>query len=200
MNNRRRGRANRLTDQQKRRIFILAAAPFVCGMILAGGLLLLSHRLFDEAAYYNTEGLSAAQDGDYELAVQQFSLAITANPQPEYYYNRGMAYTFQENYDLAVVDFTEALRLNDGYGDVYYNRGIALHQTGDYAAAIADFNTLLELEPAFAESLYRRGMVYEAMGNVAAALADYEDYLTSIEPDYAEDARQRIEALKGGQP
>ncbi|MBZ0306961.1 MAG: hypothetical protein K8I82_12900, partial [Anaerolineae bacterium] len=61
-------RASHITAEQKRRILMLAAVPFIGGLALAGVLLFVTSRLFDEASFYNDEGISAAEDGKYEEA------------------------------------------------------------------------------------------------------------------------------------
>ncbi|MFC1597702.1 tetratricopeptide repeat protein [Planctomycetota bacterium] len=91
-------------------------------------------------------GVEASDEGDHDLAITCFTVAIRLNPGlVEAYYNRGFAYLHKGDLDKAVADFTEAIRLNPEVVEAYNNRGIAYEKNGDKAKAEADFAKAKEL-------------------------------------------------------
>jgi tetratricopeptide (TPR) repeat protein len=64
-------------------------------------------------------GLAAADRGDEQEAIRQYTQAIKLNPNyASVYYNRGIAYA-------NLGDTSKAIELNPNYTDAYINRGIA---------------------------------------------------------------------------
>ena len=77
-----------------------------------------------EAVIHNNRGVSYANKGDYELAIEAFTNAITLNPNLAMAYsNRGGAYRDKGDYDRAIEDCDEAIALNPNLAMAYNNRG-----------------------------------------------------------------------------
>jgi tetratricopeptide (TPR) repeat protein len=81
--------------------------------------------------------LSAA--GKHADAVEQFTLALEANPSYAVAYNgRGFALFRLKRHAEAIADFDQAIRLNPSYANAYQNRGVAKRAAGDTAGGDAD--------------------------------------------------------------
>ena len=105
-------------------------------------------------AAHKKQALAAAQKGDYDTALAEFTKALQADPKdPEIYNNRGSIYTFKGQYDQAIADFNQALKLNPRYANAYYNRGVAYYNKSLYDKAIGDFTKCIELDPKLADRL-----------------------------------------------
>ncbi len=99
------------------------------------------------AIEYYEQGKKLSGEGDYDAAIEQFTQAITLNP--EYavaYNNRGWAYYEKGEYDRAIQDYDQAIALDENYKDAYYFRGFIYKLKGERDKAIADFRKYLELE------------------------------------------------------
>ena len=146
-------------------------------------------------AAYKQQALAAAQKGDYDKALAEFSQAIQADPKdPELYNNRGGIYTFKGRYDLALADFNQALQLKPRYANAYYNRGLAYYHQKLHEKAIADFNKCLELDPKLADAYFNKAMALEAAGRQDEAREAYAAYLRVAPPE----AREQIEQARRG--
>ena len=91
--------------------------------------------------YYN-RGLAHAKNGEFELAIADYTKAIQLKP--DYagaYHNRGMAYLVQKKFDKAIENYNVAIELNPDLAVSYYTRAEAwLHQK-EWDKAKTDFKT-----------------------------------------------------------
>ena len=127
-----------------------------------------------EGAAHKKQALAAAQKGDYDTALAEFTKALQADPKDtEVYNNRGSIYTFKGRYDLALADFTKALELNPRYARAYYNRALAYYYQGNYDRAIADLTKAIELNPKDPEAYNNRGLAYDQKKNYDKAIDDF---------------------------
>ena len=91
-----------------------------------------------DAALVSTENVRLANDafnrgrayseqGEYDRAVSEYTVAIGLNPQDaDVYYNRGVAYARQGEYERAIADYTDAIRLNPKFVQAYMLRGFCI--------------------------------------------------------------------------
>ena len=106
-------------------------------------------KLYSATDYYK-RALENEKNGNYELAIEDYTEAIRLsppNPAP-LYNNRAWiyAYDLKTNFDQAIADATQAIRLDPNDADYYDTRGWAYLGKGDYNKAIDDFNKALQLD------------------------------------------------------
>ena len=125
-------------------------------------------------AYFN-RGRAYAEQGDDDLAIDDYTAAIELDPQFAQAYNgRGRAYDEQGDYEQAMEDYTAAIELDPQYAEAYNNRGLIYDPQGEYEQAIADFTVAIELEPKGAAAYYNnRGFAHARQLKYDLAIADY---------------------------
>lgn len=141
------------------------------------------------AAVEQTEaGSKLLEAGDYEQAVEQFTLAIKsagANVDPvvvdnaaaSLYRKRGIAYLRMGFPDTAKEDFTDAITFSPADPASYEQRAIAYMQLGDLFNAVRDATQAIRLNPRNAAAYHTRGMVYLKRQQFDRAVPDLEQAL-----------------------
>ena len=125
-------------------------------------------------SYFN-RGLARDEDGDYRLAIEDYSKVISLSPEDTETYNRrGSSYAALGEYELSIEDFNKATDLdpNDAVG--YYNRGISYAQMDEYTESIEDLTKAIDLDPEDADAYGSRGITYSCLGLSDLALSDYD--------------------------
>jgi TPR repeat protein/Flp pilus assembly protein TadD len=127
---------------------------------------------------YAVSGLDAHQVGNYDEAIEFYSLAIEAADLPDrslayVYNNRGASYRNLSRYNQAIEDYDAAIRLNPEYATAFYNRGIAYDRKGFYGLAIDDFDTAVELNPDLSDAYIQRGLAYVKDGRYDIAIENF---------------------------
>ena len=136
------------------------------------------------ASEYRERGNRAAQRGEYQLAIRDYSRAIELNPDDAAAHNnRGIAYRNIEEYQAAIRDYSRAIELNPDYVNAYYNRGIAYRNIEEYQAAIRDYSRAIELNPDDAAAHNNRGIAYRNIEEYQAAIKDCTRAI-ELNPDY----------------
>ncbi len=133
----------------------------------------------DFAEAYNNRGIAHFNNGDYNKAVEDYTLSIEYN-NPELfrpYISRGNVYFTQEKYDLALADYDEAIRLNPEDDEAYNNRGVIYRKRGRYNQALEDFHTAMKYNPTDASPYLNAGLVHENLGNFKVAIENFEKYI-----------------------
>jgi tetratricopeptide (TPR) repeat protein len=93
---------------------------------------------------YNNKGIAHFNRGEYDQAIEQFTLAIEIKPNAALYANRAGAYFMIKEYDKAIADHTKAIDMDPDNVEAYEGRGFAYFQAGEYAPAAADFEKVLQ--------------------------------------------------------
>lgn len=118
-------------------------------------------------------GNAYVQSGNYEDAVEDFTQAITSDPNfADAYYSRGHVLGRLGKHEQAISDFTKALLLNPKDADAYADRGVAYGSLGQHALAIIDFTQAITLNPNFASAYYNRAIGYFVENKCAEARKD----------------------------
>ena len=146
-----------------------------------------------EAVIHNNRGVTYANKGDYDCAIQAFTKAMELNPNLAMAYsNRGGAYRDKGDYDRAIEDCTKAIALNPDLAMAYNNRGVAYYKKRDYDRAIVDYTKAIELKPGFAEGYYNRGEARLHLGewenaklDLTVAVAMGVNIIDGFRDDYA---------------
>ncbi|HKB03628.1 MAG TPA: tetratricopeptide repeat protein [Gemmataceae bacterium] len=150
-----------------------------------------------EAAARVRQGLTYAQQGEYERAVIEFTAAVQADPTAAApYVHRGDAYRLRGEYERAIADYTHALRLHPDHLLGRLNRGLAYRLTGRPEAAVADLTEALRLDPKNAVALNGRGAAHADLKQYDAAIADHTQALR-IDPALAWAYQSRGDAYAG---
>ena len=75
------------------------------------------------AIAYNNRGNAYTQEGQYDLAIQDYDKSINLNPNfAKPLNNRGVVYKKQGDYDRALQDFNAAIFIDLNYADAFANR------------------------------------------------------------------------------
>jgi tetratricopeptide (TPR) repeat protein len=129
------------------------------------------------AETYDHRGVAYRMQGDFNLAIQDYSQAIKLNPKlAQAYNNRGVAYDHKGDFDDALQDFDQALKLKP-MALTHFNRGNAYLGKSQYDHAIDDYNQAIKLKPDFAGAYDNRCWARAVVGVLKPALADCNEAL-----------------------
>jgi tetratricopeptide (TPR) repeat protein len=130
-------------------------------------------------------GAKLLESGDYEQAVEQFTLAIKSagatvepivvdNSAASLYRQRGIAYLRMGFPDTAKEDFTDAIAFAPNDSASYEQRAIAYMELGDLFNALRDATQAIRLKPHNAAAYHTRGLVYLRREQFNRAVTDLE--------------------------
>jgi tetratricopeptide (TPR) repeat protein len=167
------------------------------------------------AGAFLDRGILFATRGDFEMAIEEFTEALTLDGSlAAAYLLRGRAYIASvsrvtgigENFssfdfisedagtagqgevlNKAIADYTQAIKLDPNLRAAYHERGGAYAGKGMYDRAIEDYNVAIRLDPndAYAYAYNNRGIAYGNKGMYDRAIEDHTAALR-IDPDYAD--------------
>lgn len=120
------------------------------------------------------EGLILYDQGDYQPAIEIFSMIINASPKDFLAYEaRGNCYVALKEYNQALDDFAKAIELAPNYPYAYYNRGRVYIVLDDYDKALSDMQQSLILNPI--------DFAYQANGNIGLIYHQQAEYDKALE-------------------
>jgi tetratricopeptide (TPR) repeat protein len=123
---------------------------------------------------------SAAQHGDYQLAVTNYNLAIRIDPSRNYfYYNRGLANKALGNTNAAMADFQRSKSMKIT-AEACYQVGIIKYMNGDLAGAKAELIQAHELREDLDNMNFYLGLIYFKDKQFDEALKCFEIYTTRV--------------------
>jgi putative GTP pyrophosphokinase len=97
---------------------------------------------------YNHRGMAYFAKGDLKRAIDDFSKAISYNPENSRgYANRGLCYRIGQKHERALSDFDTAVSIDPFLSETYYNRAQTYHEMGLYHKALNDSEKTLEINP-----------------------------------------------------
>jgi len=129
---------------------------------------------FSQAAVQAVEmGMKYFTDGDYDHAIEQYSVAIKADPHmPESWNDRGVVYFTIGEMEKAIADLGQAIKIAPNYAAPYNNRWLVYSILGEHEKAIAEFNKAIDLVSYFVKAYYNRGLVNVNIEEYDQAIAD----------------------------
>lgn len=187
-------KTQRFTQQKTHKLWLTLALISLIGTVTAvvfmSPIIITINPLINFEEVYQ-QGLRKYQQGDYQAAVEEFTVAIKLNSQSyQAYKKRANAFYQLGNYQQAKIDATKAIALNPQDADAYYDRGFSLYELGKYQEAVADYTQAITLNSRHAYAYYGRGLALVKMNQNRNA---NEDFSTAIRlrPNYIEAYLQR---------
>lgn len=128
--------------------------------------------------YEVKKGNYRLEDGQYDDAVKEFSIALEKNPNHTHAH-LGLAITYMqmERYEEAEAEFNKTIELEPAMAVAFADRGILYDRTEQYQLALADYKKALALD---SEILEGPGWLWRFMRNIdqkPPAIADRAAYL-----------------------
>jgi tetratricopeptide (TPR) repeat protein len=118
---------------------------------------------------YYQQGLAKAQAQDYQGAIEDFELALIANPEAAaVYYRRGLVYFDLGDHLNAVSDYTRSIDLQPHQRDAYYGRSLVRLILSNFSGALADINQAILFARDYAPA-------YQLKGNICQKLAQRQE-------------------------
>jgi tetratricopeptide (TPR) repeat protein len=115
-----------------------------------------------------------AQQGDYNGAIADISLAIAQSPKAaNLYFARANYAMSMGQSDVALQDLDRAIQLNPQSESAFWIRGNYRQSLNDKTGAIADFTQVIRLNPTHLQAYAKRAYVYGTQPNPAQAIADF---------------------------
>jgi tetratricopeptide (TPR) repeat protein len=109
------------------------------------------------------KGLALAKEKKYDEAIEQFNMAIKADPKSKAPYGlRGQVYVRMKEYDKAIADFSRILNERPDHAIALKNRGRAYYQNKDYPLAMRDLERASQLDKVNPKLMIDLGRTYHA--------------------------------------
>jgi len=139
-----------------------------------------------------SRGDSYAEEGQYEMAIQEYDEAIRLEPvdadaiRADAYYKRGLAHEAlgktkeaRRDFESAIQEYDETIRTNP-YAYPYHHRaltykalGMTIEAERDFESAIQEYDETIRLDPQAGGYYYYRGVAHEALGKTLEAERDF---------------------------
>lgn len=128
----------------------------------------------DAAWAYNNRAVAWRHLGEWQKALDDFSIAIGLDPEnPINWNNRGHALRLMGRAEESLVHFEWAIELDPTYRLAWLNRAAAYAALGRDAEAVADYSEAIRLDAAFFWPFNDRGLAHHRLGAFDAALDDF---------------------------
>jgi tetratricopeptide (TPR) repeat protein len=130
------------------------------------------------AIAYLNRGNALADNGQIDIAIQDYDQAIKNNPQSaEALYRRGAALEKKGEFDRAIADLDTSLKLDPKNAKAFTARGQAHSHKKEFALAIADYTQSITLDSTDAVVFSLRAYAYDQTAQYDLALQDCEQAL-----------------------
>lgn len=126
-----------------------------------------------ESQYYSERGRAHSRNGELDLAIQDFTKALSIDPDDRSsYLGRGQAHLKKANFELSIQDLTKFISFNPSYAYGYLDRGRAYYELGRFELAIQDFTKFISDHPRAGPVYQLRAKAYRGLGKSNLAEAD----------------------------
>lgn len=130
------------------------------------------------ANFYFNRGLTAAQNGNHEQAIEDFTKSIELNPNDAITLNnRGNIYLSIGELEKAIKDYDRAINLNPELSMGWMNRGSAYLYKKELNQAVQDYSKAIELDPNEDAAWKNRASAYISLGKLKQAFEDCQKAL-----------------------
>ena len=149
----------------------------------------------DSGAYY-ARGNTWHEKGEFDIAIKDFSDAITLNPKgaTAYYMARSNCWRRKKNVDKTLDDLTEAIRLDPKNASAYNARADAWVKKTEFDKAIMDASEAVRLSPEFEYAYAIRAAAWAGKRDFEKALSDCNEAIR-INPKSGEGYQLMAELL-----
>lgn len=123
---------------------------------------------------------SAFQQGNYDLAIKNYNLAIIADPTRNYfYYNRALTYKAMGNVPKAMDDLTTSLSYKQT-AEAYYQIGLIKYEKNDLEGAKVEFENAKLIKNDIERMNFFLGMIYFHNNQYDEAIKCFYDYTSVV--------------------
>jgi tetratricopeptide (TPR) repeat protein len=120
-------------------------------------------------------GLAKYKLGDYKVALQYFTKAISEDQRYTYaYYYRALVYTIFNDYQSAIKDYNITTTLSPYFSRAWFKSGELKNKTGDSKGAVQDFSEAIKIQPKNGVYYYNRAMAEINLGDKKAGCLDLD--------------------------
>lgn len=123
--------------------------------------------------WYDVRGRSYLQNGQYEAAVKELTMAANTTNDARIYDTLGIAYQYLKRYDEAAKYHQKALELQPNSASMLNNMASVHFEKGNLPKALEFMEKAIRAEPGFAYSYHHLGQIHLRSGNRRAAIAAY---------------------------
>ncbi|MBD3180767.1 tetratricopeptide repeat protein [Candidatus Poribacteria bacterium] len=146
----------------------------------------------DRPELYNALGIAYAQNGDFSMAIRNYTKALNINPAfttaknnlATSYNNQGTAYAQEKQWSKALDAYSEALRLMPDMAEAkknisaaYWNQATYLSGIGKEQEAIESYRQFLVYNPDDKDTYNNLGALYYRSGNYKEAARQFRNAL-----------------------
>lgn len=149
--------------------------------------LLLSKGPLESKIYFLRAAAYSALE-EHALALNDYSLAVLADPSADSYYNRAVFLLGVNYYERARVDFSVALKLNQNNAYAYFYRGTSSLFLGKYNEAIVDFNNALHFDTLDFDALLGLALTYHKLNDLQNSKLYLEKAKAILSPEINSDS------------
>jgi len=129
-------------------------------------------------------GVIAAQQKQYQIAIERINRAIELQPETATYYsNLGNAYQESGKLSEAIAYYQKVIQLQPNHVDTYKNMGIAFKEQGQLEEAIQAYKQVLQLKPDYADAHYNLANTLQLQGKLKEAIQALQKTL-QLDPNH----------------
>ncbi len=129
----------------------------------------------DNAEANRLLGLSLAQTGDLDKAVEYSVKAAQLAPNYGTYYLLGLIYANQAKYDKSAEAYDQALKINPRSYEAWHQLGKVHTTTLNFEKSIEAYQKAADLNPKFPDAFQGLGSAYYWSGNLTGALQQVDE-------------------------
>jgi tetratricopeptide (TPR) repeat protein len=140
--------------------------------------------------YQVKKGNYRLEDGQYEKAVEEFTLALEKNPEhPRAHLGLAVTYMQMGDHDKSLEKFNRTIELAPDMAEAYADRGILNDRMGRYEEAIRDYKKALELNPKITKG---PGWLWRFLRNVQEKPPTIADRIAYLERELQKPPEERL--------
>ena len=160
---------------------------FICLNISAQDTVKIKTALTPEQEAENTFnlGLEFMMKKDFNTAIENFSKAITLNPNfDKAFINRGFAKFESKNFEASISDFNNAISIKPLSVDAFFGKAQSFYAMNKKDSCLTYLNKVTMVDETYSKAFYLSGQIKFETGDYKEAIAEYNNAISS-KPDYA---------------
>ena len=127
-----------------------------------------------DPTYWQGNGITLFNQGEFETAVQAFDKAIELNESyAAAWVNRGVALNKLSKYSDALIAYDKAINIDSNDSIAWYNKGNTLYNINRFNESVQAYNSAINIDPRNAISWYGVGNSFYMMGRYQDAIEAY---------------------------